>query len=157
MGKKVPLSRILQALDCKERQFYENLSDEEKKSIGFVPLLRYASSISSNDKMAEQYHLLATNRHANIRFFDISAKNHSQLMWLLLTTVSLDIGTQYHKWIKFKKESGNKKEKVIALMYPEMKESDIELLASLYTDQDELINDALDFGFDEKEVKKLLK
>lgn len=154
-SKKLPLAQILNALDRKDRNYYKNLSDEDKKQVPFVPLLRYMSSVKGT-AMEEQYNLLATNSKVNKNFFDISAKDHGNLLWLLLTTVSLNIGSQYHEWIAFKKGPQNKKAKLLMTFHPAMKEDEVELLSTLYTDK-ELIAEAVDRGMDEKAVKKLLK
>ena len=138
MGINLPLNKVLPAIDRKDRKFWDKLSDEEKKA--FSPFLynRYSSSVKGKE-LLQQWYLRATNERTNKNFFDINSSKHPKLHWLLLTTVSPKMGTQFHEWIPHKKKEKSSKngfDKVIRKLYPNMKESDLETLDKIITDRE---------------------
>ena len=146
---QIPLNQILAALDAKDRDFYDNLSDELKKKFSPFMMLKYAASVSGSKNTQitgpemEHYYIMTTNYHANKYMFDISGgevggeHDHRKLQWLLLTTISPSgVNTQHHKWLKMKPKPKNVSapiKKQLLELFPTMKEDDLDVLASMTT------------------------
>ena len=142
-------------LDTKNRGFYDELTDEERKKFATYLMLRYAASVDGSADLQEWY-LRATNERVNINFFDLG--KHPKLQWLLCTTVSPDMGRQRHYWQASKKKDGasnNKSIKFLTKLYPHMKQDEIELLAE-FNDAKELKALAKSMGMSDNEIKKEL-
>ena len=140
--------------DGKVREFYDELTPEERKKFGIFLMIRYGSTVRGGADLQEWY-LRSTNERLNINFFDIG--KHPKLQWLLATTVSPGMGSQYHEWIPMKKKASesNKRLKFIRNLYPELKEDDIALLGQL-NDNNALKDMARRLGYDEKRIKEEL-
>lgn len=121
--------------DRKNRDFYDELTDEERKKFSNFLMIRYGSSVNGSKELQEFY-LVATNERLNKHFFAIN--RHPKLQWLCATTVSPDMGTMRHNWIAPKKKeagaSGIKKQ--LAELYPNMKDDELELMSRLNTKKD---------------------
>jgi hypothetical protein len=138
------------AYDRKDRAYYDKFTDEEKKKFSTYLMLKYGANVSGNKDFQEWY-LRATNERVNKNFFDIN--RHTKLQWLCCTTVSPNMGNQYHYWLKAKKKEGdNKSQKFLAKMYPTMKQDEIDLLAKL-NDKRDLRDMARELGYDDKSIK----
>jgi hypothetical protein len=124
------------ALDRKDVNFYDSLTDEEKKKFSPYLMLRYSASVDGNPDM-QAWYLIATNERVNKNFFDISTSQHKKLQWLMCTTVSPGMGNQRHYWLGTKKsDKDNKAIKFLTQLYPELKLDEIDLLADLNTKED---------------------
>ena len=142
-------------LDTKNRGFYDELTDEERKKFATYLMLRYAASVDGSADLQEWY-LRATNERVNINFFDLG--KHPKLQWLLCTTVSPDMGRQRHYWQASKKKDGasnSKSVKFLTKLYPYMKQDEIELLVEI-NDVKELKALARSMGMPDNEIKKEL-
>lgn len=121
--------------DKKNRDFYDSLTDEEKKKFSNFLMIRYGSSVNGSTDL-QHFYLVATNERLNKHFFAIN--KHPKLQWLCATTVSPDMGTQRHNWIAPKKKeagvSGIKKQ--LMDLYPNMKADEVELMAKINTKKD---------------------
>jgi len=136
-SKQIPLNKILTAIDRKDRNFYDNLSDDEKKGFSPFLMLRYASSVQSDPDM-EHYYIASTNHYANKNMLEKPLSAHPKMQWLLFTAISPGIGVLRHNWIKQKKKgtvSKSSKDITTMLMdlYPTMKLDDIEVLSNFVT------------------------
>lgn len=146
----------LYALDNKHHEFYDKLSDEEKKKFSGYLMLRYASSVKGSTDL-EAYYLIATNKRVNIHFWDLS--KHPKLQWLVCTTASPGIGQQFHQWIPMKKKevsSSNKIIKFFKQLNPNLKDDELELLAELNDDK-ACKEHARSLGWQEQEIKSFFK
>ena len=154
MAGKLPLNRVLGAMDRKQRDFYDKLTAEEKKAFSAFLMNRYASSVKGEPALQEWW-LLATNKRVNTHFFDLS--KHPKLQWLLLTTASPGMGTAFHEWIGHKKKgAGNSKiSKALNHLYPNAKVDEIEMLKIL-NEVSDVKKYLEDLGYDEKQIKELL-
>lgn len=121
--------------DRKNRNFYKELTDEERKKFSNYLMIRWGSSVQGSRDLQEFY-LISTNERLNKHFFAIN--RHPQLQWLCATTVSPDMGTHRHQWIAPKKkepgESGAKKQ--LAELFPNMKADEIEVMAEVNTQKE---------------------
>lgn len=138
------------AIDRKDKQFFDKLSDEEKKKLALYVVMKYAANVDGDPDL-QHYYLYAVNEHVNKNFFDIN--KHPKLQWLLLSTVSPNIGKQNHYWIPTKKnESSSNVIKFLRKIYPNRKRDELELLASIMTNK-ELLELADEYCIDHKELK----
>jgi hypothetical protein len=152
---KLSINNEMAQLDTKNRGFYDELTEEERKKFATYLMLRYAASVEGNTDLQEWY-LRATNERVNLNFFDLG--KHPKLQWLLCTTVSPDMGRQRHYWQASKKKEGtgnSKSIKFLTKLYPCMKQDEIELLAEL-NDVKELKALAKSMGMPDNEIKKEL-
>lgn len=120
----------MRALDSKDREFYDNLTDDEKKKFSNFLMIRWGSSVGGSSDL-QAYYLAATNQRLNKRFFAIP-KQHEKLNWLTVTTISPGMGNHRHEWIKMKaKEGNNKIAKFLQKLYPLAKVQDLEMLEAI--------------------------
>jgi len=151
---KLSINNEMTQFDRKNREFYDELTDEEKKKFSTYLMLRYGASVEGNADLQEWY-LRATNERMNINFFDLG--KHPKLQWLLATTVSPGMGTQRHYWQASKKKEGSNSKvvKFLTQLYPYMKQDEIELLANI-NDTKELKLVAKEHGWTDQDIKKAL-
>ena len=132
MSDKLNIANEMRQFDRKDRNFYKDLTDEERKKFSNYLMIRWGSSVEGSRELQEFY-LIATNERFNKHFFTLS--KHPELQWLCATTVSPDMGTPRHTWIAPKKKepgaSGIRKQ--LAELYPHLKDDDIAVLASITT------------------------
>jgi hypothetical protein len=142
--------------DYKNRGFYDDLSEEEKKKFAPFLMIRWGAAVEGNADM-QAYYLMSCNEKLNKQFFDISASQHKKLLWLLATTVSPGMGKQYHKWLAAKKKEGNnnKAEKFVAELFPHLKPDEVKLMAQINS-KDDLKQLAKQHGIEDKKIKELL-
>lgn len=152
---KLNIKYEMQMFDSKNREFYDQLDDQERKKFSPFLMIRWGSSLQGSYDL-EAYYLISTNERLNKQFFDISAK-HKKFQWLLATTVSPGMGTFTHRWIApVKKASANSKtEKFLLALYPHMKTDELKLMAQL-NDKDSLRELARQHGWDDKQIKEYL-
>ena len=132
MSDKLNIANEMQQFDRKDRNFYKDLTDEERKKFSNYLMIRWGSSVEGSRELQEFY-VIALNERFNKHFFTLS--RHPELQWLCATTVSPDMGTPRHTWIAPKKKepgaSGIRKQ--LAELYPHLKDDDIAVLASITT------------------------
>jgi hypothetical protein len=132
MTDPLNISNEMSQFDRKNREFYDSLTDEQKKKFSPYLMIRWGSSVQGSRDLQEFY-VIATNERLNQHFFDIS--RHPKLQWLLATTVSPGMGTQRHQWIAPRKKepgaSGIRKQ--LSGLFPHLKDDEIEVLAKITT------------------------
>ena len=153
MEDKLSIKSEMAAFDRKNREFYDSLSDEEKKKFSPFLMIRYGVTVTGNADL-QAYYLMSCNERLNKNFFDVNATQHKKLQWLLATTVSPGMGNQYHQWLAAKKrETGNNKaKKFLRELRPDLGEDDIELLSEI-NNKDDLKQYAKSLGWDDKRIK----
>ena len=141
------------AYDRKDRAYYDKFTDEQRKSFSTYLMLKYGANVGGNADM-QAYYLMAANERVNKHFFEIN--KHTKLQWLCCTSVSPQMGNQFHYWLKGKKKEGdNKSQKFLAKLYPTMKSDEIDLLAKI-NDKRDLADMARKLGYDDKSIKSEL-
>ena len=129
---KLSIANEMSQFDNKNRDFYSDLTVEEKKKYSNYLMIRWGSAVQGGRDLQEFY-LISCNQRLNRHFFAIN--RHPQLQWLCATTVSPDLGTQRHVWIAPKKReagaTGIKKQ--LAELYPHLKDDELALLATITT------------------------
>jgi len=152
---KLSIRNEMAQFDRKNRNFYDELDDQEKKKFSPFLMIRYGATVTGNPDL-QAYYLMSCNERLNKHFFDVNTTQHKKLQWLLATTVSPGMGNQYHQWIKLgKKTTDNKAEKFLAKLHPELKYDEIKLLAEI-NDKDDLKDYAKGLGWTDKDIKKEL-
>lgn len=150
--EKLSLANELIQLNQKNHNFFDELSNDEKKKFSTYLMMRYSANVEGSADLQEWY-LRASNERVNQHFFDLG--HHPKLQWLLCTTVSPRLGNQRHYWLSNKKKENNnaKAIKFLSKLYPSMKKDEIELLAELNS-----INDIKDLakqcGMNDVDIKK---
>jgi hypothetical protein len=132
---KLSIQNEMAQFDCKNREFYNDLTDEERKKFSNYLMIRWGSAVQGSRELQEFY-VIATNERLNKRFFDIN--RHPRLQWLTATTVSPGLGTQRHPWIApKKKEAGaGSIRKQLTEMYPHLKDDEVDLMSRINTKKD---------------------
>jgi hypothetical protein len=133
--EKLSIANEMAQFDLKNRNFYDELNDEERKKFSNYLMIRWGSCVQGSRDLQEFY-LISTNERLNKRFFDIN--RHPKLQWLASTTVSPGMGTHRHQWIApRKKEAGASAiRKQLAELYPHLKDDELDLLAKITTKKD---------------------
>lgn len=155
---KLDVFKTLKALDMKKRDYYDKLSDEEKK--GFAPfvLVRWASTVNGKIDGVEEWWVRATNENFNKNLLNLNSEStkHPKLQWLMATTASPGMGATRHEWIGYKKKgkSNTKIKKFLVEQFPSLKEDEAALLMTLITNK-EIRQYAKDLGYDDGQIKKL--
>jgi hypothetical protein len=135
---KLDIFKMLNAIDSKDYDFYDNLTDDERKGFSAYIGLKWGASVSGGDNILQHYYLASMNSYVNVNLFDLN--KHHKLQWLLLVASSPNFGVHRHEWIYPKKKPTSKSKNDIKSqlmkIYPSYKEDDIELLASMVTKKD---------------------
>lgn len=135
MSDKLNIGNEMRQLDRKNRNFYDELTPEEKKKFSTFLMLRWGSSIEGSRELQE-YYVQSCNHYLNKRFFEIS--KHPKLQWLCATAISPDMGTPRHPWIApKKKEAGaSAKRKALMAIYPTYKDDEIDVMMHITTQKE---------------------
>jgi hypothetical protein len=154
MTDKLNIANEMRSFDTKDRMFYRELTDEERKKFSNFLMIRWGSSVQGSTEL-QQYYLLSCNENLNKHFFELA--KHPELQWLSATTVSPGMGSFRHDWIKQKKResSNNKAVKFLRQVYPTYSEDELELLANINTTE-EIKNLAREHGWDDRKIKQEL-
>lgn len=145
------IKRELAAVDLRDYDFYDKLSDQEKKDFSPYVLMRYVSNVQG-DADIQEWFLETVNELVNKDHWTLS-KNHKALLWKLFAGCGAGVKV-YHPYLKASsKEKAVKIEKLLAEIYPAAKMSDIKLYAKMMTkkDKEELFDK---MGFDKKQRKE---
>ena len=129
---KLSIQNEMTQFDRKSREFYDELTDEERKKFSNYLMIRWGSAVQGSRELQEFY-VIATNQRLNRHFFAVN--RHPRLQWLMSTTVSPGLGTQRHVWIAPKKKepgaTGIRKQ--LAEMYPYLKDDELDVLVRITT------------------------
>lgn len=155
MSDKLTIKDETGAIDMGARLLWDEFTDDQKKQISFFLLNRYASSIKTSDREAQELAVFKTNEYFNKNFFNIS--KHPKLLWYLICMTGNDEQKIYfHEWIGHKKKSGdNKIYKFLEDKYPNMKRDEIEMMAQMI-DKKDVKQMAKDLGMTDAEIKKVV-
>jgi len=149
---KLDIKRELNAVDQKNYNFYDNLTDEERKAFSPYILMRYTANVQMPDRDIQEWYVEMTNEMVNKNHWDLS-KEHKALLWKLFAATGTG-ATAYHPYLAAgKKEKANKIERLLAELNPAMKMTDVKLMASMMSkkDREELFDK---MGFDKKQRKE---
>ena len=135
MTDKLSISNEMAQFDKKNRDFYDELTVDEKKKFSNFLMIRYGSSVQANADF-QYFYLKRTNEWLNTNYFAIN--KHPKLHWLCATTVSPGMGIQRHNWIapKKKEPGAGSFKKQLAELFPNLKDDEIDLMAKINTKKD---------------------
>ncbi len=142
--------QVLPSIDKADKNFYNNLSDDEKKAYTPLVIMRYMSLLSDQNKDAANQ-LLLVNYVVNIGFWSLT--KHTELLHLLLCTAGL--GTkQYHPWLSTKGKQSKTKEldQFLLELNPGINDIELNILKSLYN-KESILQLAKDSGKSDREIK----
>jgi hypothetical protein len=151
---KLDVMTLLEAVDTNKKNFYSNLTEEEKK--GFSPwvAVRWMSTLSDNNPNRD-YAILATNDLVNLYVKSLS-NSHPELVYLLMTVAGTG-KKQYHSWIptNTKKASSTPKfDKILIEMNSLCNEDELSILKNSFS-----IEEATELskrsGIDDKTLKEV--
>ena len=127
---KLNIRNEMAQLDRKNRDFYDELTDEERRKFSTFLMIRWSSAVSGPRELQE-YYVQACNHYINRDFFAIN--RHPKLQWLCATAVSPDTGTHNHPWIRppSRKGSNSALRRRLQDLYPTMKPQDIDVLIQI--------------------------
>ena len=91
--EKLTIQNEMACFDLKDRDFYDNLTTEERKKFSNFLMIRWGSSVQGDREMQE-YYVRSCNHYLNKHFFAIN--RHPKLQWLGATAVSPGLGTHRH-------------------------------------------------------------
>jgi hypothetical protein len=150
---KLAIWNIMSAADKKDYNFYDRLTNDQKKQFSPYLLMRWFSTVEGITDISK-YYTIATNEYINSNFWDI--QKHKKLQWLCICAASPSIGKQKHYWLgNAKRESSNSLRNILMECFPDSKSNDIDLM--LRVNSKEEIKEWLKTqrGFDEKNLKNL--
>ena len=156
MNDPLDIKNEMAQFDRKNRNFYDSLTDEEKKKFSPFLMIRWGSAVGGSSDL-QAYYLMSCNENLNKYFFDVNTTQHKKLQWLMATTVSPGMGVQYHQWVTNKKKSttDNKAVKFLRELYPHLKDEDLKLMSDINS-KDDLKDYARGLGWADKDIKKEL-
>ena len=153
---KVNLNTMLYNIDIGNMEWYDKLSDEEKKSFSPYVAMRFASSVKGISSLQEEY-IQNVNEFCNKDFSLIQKhENDSKLFWKLLALCGVG-KKMFHPWIKAPKGKGKKTKMMEFLdtVYPNYKSDEKEMLKKLLSKK-EIKKLAKDVGLTDNEIKQLV-
>jgi uncharacterized protein YdcH (DUF465 family) len=152
---KLELKDELYAMDTKNKNFYNNLTDEQKKLFSAYVMMRWMS-LAPDQEGLHDYHITAVNEFVNDGFWLLS--KDPEFQYLLLSVCGTG-SKQYHQWIPHaKSKTSNKSALNTFLMetFPGMNNLETQIL--LQTTSKEDFKDFLKMhGKADDEIKELVK
>ena len=128
---------MLGAVDRRNKEFYSQLSDEQKKEFSPYMVMRWTSSIKGSKQLQEHY-LELTNEFLN-KDFSVLYK-HKKLYWMLAAIIGIG-RNQYHPWIGVSKKT---KKEILAdrfsSLYPSLNQDELTILLSNKKAVQDIIN-----------------
>ena len=156
MSDKIELKEKLAAVDLGAVSMWDEMSSEQQKSLKneFFILNRYISNVKGQSREVQEHFVLTVNEYFNKYWFDL--QKHPKLMWQLLCMCSHESRKIfYHEWIGFKRKKETKRITFLSTMFPNSNQSELELMAELYS-LAELKDLAIDTGYSDEEISKML-
>lgn len=98
------LFEALDALDRKDYEYYDRLTDEQQKKFVAYMMIHWMSAIKGQS-LTQAAYTLGVNEYANIHYFNENVMKHPKLQWLMLCAASPGKGKQFHQWIPHLKAS----------------------------------------------------
>ena len=137
----IDLFPALEAIDRKDYDYYDRLTDDQKKK--FVPFmfLHWASASKNGD---QRKLLKETNRVANRYMFNEYIQKHPKLQWLMLCSSSINKGKLFHQYVpqltaevKNLRNPASLKDttEFFTKIYPNAGESDIKEFAKMFVEE----------------------
>ena len=156
----IKLADLFGAVNRKDRDWWERLSDEQRKKFSSWLYSRYMSIVRHNNPDMHRYYVLSANKELNKDLSKLT-KNHAKLIYLLMTTMANEFTRADHQYIPpLKKNKADKttnnKMRILSELNPSSKDADLETLATVMSDSEfeELL---VSHGWETKKIKAELK
>ena len=135
MSDRLNIANEMRQLDRKNRQFYDELTAEERRKFSTFLMLRWGSAIEGSRELQE-YYVQSTNHYLNHHFFAVN--RHPKLQWLMATAVSPSMGTLRHVWIAPRKKEGgaSARRRRLQEIFPHYRDDEIDVMMSVVSNQD---------------------
>jgi hypothetical protein len=157
MSEKIELKEKLAAVDLGAKDMWDAMDADQQKALKseFFILNRYISNVSGSTREVQEHFVIAVNEFFNKHWHDL--QKHPKLLWMLLCMCSHDTKKIFfHQWLGFKQKKGDTKSlKLLMSIYPNKKQSDLELLSQLMSTK-ELAALLEQHGYSDKEIKKII-
>jgi hypothetical protein len=146
MSDKLNIGNEMRQLDAKNRDFYDELTVEERRKFSTFLMVRWGSAVDGSQEIQE-YYVQSVNHYLNKHFFTMH--RHPKLQWLMATAASPGMGVMRHNWIAPKKKEAGASaiKKQLRELYPHFRDDEIDLMAAL-TDKKEIDQLQRDHGND---------
>jgi len=137
MSDKLNIANEMRDFDRKDREFYDSLTDEEKRKFSPYLMIRWGSAVEGSRELQEFY-VIATNERLNKHFFNVNGTRHKKLQWLMATAVSPDLGMHRHTWIApKKKESGaSAKCRQLSEIFPHYQDDELDVMMDIVSQKE---------------------
>lgn len=159
-GYKLDLfKQVLPAIDRKNKFYYRSLTPEEQSSIEPWILMRWMTSCSDND---QPHYLITVNDFLNNNFDCLVEKKtkgitgHKELQWMLLCLCATGKSIKRQFMKPGKGAVKNRLEEALLSFFPLLKDSDLELLIKINT-QEDFEKFFRDNGYDDKTISEIFK
>lgn len=147
--------QTLPALYRCDMDFYANCTDDERKEISPLILMRWISLAENQPGIAPTF----VNMFVNNGFWQTS--KHPELQWKQLCVVASEISprTPRHKWMmpKKKKSKTPLMDGFLIKKYPMASDAEINIVKEKFTGEDEVRDMARAFGCSDNEIKDVVK
>lgn len=95
---------VIPALDTRNKKYYEDLADEQKKEFDPWVSQRFLSSAEHSSNEIIEHYLIMTNDIVNVNFTDVvnfNNKDNKEMMWKLMSMVGIgkSLGKYGHPFI----------------------------------------------------------
>lgn len=137
---EINLFEVLSALDRKDYNYYDSLTEEQRRKIVPFMLTHWMSAIKGKHEL-QNYYILSTEYNANRYLFNEFIGKHPKLQWLMLCASSPGLGKQFHQWIPMirdrvsnLKETAKVKEikEYYAKIYPKADNDSLQEIAEIF-------------------------
>tara|TARA_E500000178_G_scaffold319615_1_gene342063 strand:- start:30 stop:491 length:462 start_codon:yes stop_codon:yes gene_type:complete len=146
---KLKLNEILASVDMNAKHIWDELTEEQRKSVVYFTLNRYISNVQGSRELKEHYVLLGNERFNKNLFLLLN--KHDKLLWQLACSCGHEEKNIHrHEWLGLKREK-NKKEEFLKKIFPDMKSADISTLAAM-SDNKEIKDHCRGLGWDKKQI-----
>jgi|TARA_R110001592_G_scaffold13934_8_gene63333 hypothetical protein len=146
---KLKLNEILASVDMNAKHIWDELTEEQRKSVVYFTLNRYISNVQGSRELKEHYVLLGNERFNKNLFLLLN--KHNKLLWQLACSCGHEEKNIHrHEWLGLKREK-NKKEEFLKKIFPDMKSADISALAAM-SDNKEIKDHCRGLGWDKKQI-----
>ena len=144
------LNEILAAVDLNGKEVWDDLTEEQRKSVVFFTLNRYISSVQGSREDQEHFVLLGNERFNKNLFLLLN--KHNKLLWQLACSCGHESKKVFfHKWLKLTKTK-DKREDFLSTLFPNMKIEDVRTMAAITSDK-EIKEYCKELGWDDKRIK----
>jgi hypothetical protein len=152
MVNKLNIKEEMRAIDCRDFEWWDKLTDEEQTALGkqMWTQMRWTSSVEDN--MSDV--ILLVNYYTNVHFNTL--RHHPKLQHRLLQLAGVGVPIR-REWVAPSKRGlKNKLQEWLSIQYPQYNDDEIELLATTNNKED-LVDYMEQQGMTPKEIKELFK